>query len=125
MMNLDSIVKINYILDIPFNDSLKKEYHDFLDDTGRINDGYKNHIIEKLFKESVKDLIDGVRKEYPTFDGKFVLELRNDRVKGIFKSSYQVKGSMDEPLRREFFERFKKLTNSDDLRVEINLNCMI
>ncbi len=122
---MDSIVKINYILDIPFNESLKKEYHDFLDDTGKINDGYKNHIIEKLFKESVKDLIDHVRQEYPTFDGKFVLELRNDRVKGIFKSSYQVKASFDEPLRREFFERFKKITNSDDLRVEINLNCMI
>lgn len=122
---MDNIVKINYTLDIPFNESLKKQYHEFLDDTGKIIDGYKNHIIERLFKESVKDLLEGVRKDYPTFDGKFVLELRNDRIKGIFKSSYQVKGSVDEPLRRAFFERFKELTGSDDLRVEINLNCMI
>lgn len=122
---MDNIVKINYTLDIPFNESLKKEYHEFMDDTGSINDGYKNYVIERLFKESVKDLLENVRKDYPNFDGKFVLELRNDRIKGIFKSSYQVKGSFDEPLRRAFFERFKKLTNSDDLRVEINLNCMI
>lgn len=34
-------------------------------------------------------------------------------------------GSLEEPLRRDFFERFKKLINRDDLRVDINLGCMI
>jgi hypothetical protein len=76
-------------------------------------------------KEYVEDLLADMRVDYPEFDGKFVLELRHDRIKGIFKSSYQVKGSYDEPLRRAFFDRFRNLVKSDDYRVDINLNCMI
>lgn len=122
---MDNIVKINYTLDLPFNDFFRKELEAFLGRTGQMESSLKNHHIERFLKDYIRDLLDNIREDYPDFDGKFVLELRHDRVKGIFKSSYQVKGSYDEPLRRKIFDRFMKLVNSDDLRVDINLNCMI
>ena len=122
---MDNIVKINYTLDLPYNDFFRKELEAFLERTGQLESSLKNHHIERFLKDYIRDLLDNIREDYPDFDGKFVLDLRHDRVKGIFKSSYQVKGSYDEPLRRKIFDRFMKLVNSDDLRVDINLNCMI
>lgn len=122
---MDNNIKINFIIDVPMNDTFKEKYEDYLVKSGDNDSGYKNYLVERYMKDVVEDLLDEVKEDYKSFDGKFVLEIRNDRIKGIFKSPIEVRESAEEPLRRNFFDRFKEITSSDDLRVDVNLNCMI
>lgn len=122
---MDHYVKINYIVDLPLNETLKGNFERYLKDTGKSREGYKNYLMEQFLKDSVRDLLEEISEDYRNFDGAFVLNMRNERIKGIFKSSMLVKASVDEPLRRKFFQRFTELTGGEDLRVEINLNCMM
>ena len=122
---MDNNIKINFIIDVPMNDTFKEKYEDYLEKSGNNDRGYKNYLVERYMKDSVKDLLDDVKEDYKSFEGKFVLEIRNDRIKGIFKSPIEVRESAEEPLRRNLFDRFKEITSSDDLRVDVNLNCMI
>jgi hypothetical protein len=121
---LDNNVKINFIIDVPMNDTFKEKYEDYLEKSDSNDRGYKTYLVERYMKNAVEDLLDEVRKDYKTFDGKFVLEIRHERIKGIFQSPIEVRESAEEPLRRNFFDRFKEITSSDDLRVDVNLNCM-
>ncbi len=107
------------------NETFKEKYEDYIEKSGDGDLGYQNYLIERFIKDSTMDLIDHVREEYKTFEGKFILEIRKERIKGIYKSPLLVRASVDEPLRRNLFDRFMELTHSDDVRVEINLNCMI
>lgn len=125
MTDLESNVKINYTVDLPMNDTFKEKFEAYLKEGGNKEEGYKAYLLERFLKDSIEDLLNEVRKDHDTFDGKFVLEARNERIKGIFKSPIQVKESVDEPLRRKIFDRFKEITGGEDLRVDINLNCMI
>ena len=107
------------------NDTFKEKYEDYLEKSGSNDRGYKSYLVERYMKDAVVDLLEDVKEDYKSFDGKFVLDIRNDRIKGIFKSPIEVRESAEEPLRRNFFDRFKEITSSDDLRVDVNLNCMI
>ncbi len=124
-MRLDNVMKFNYTLEVPFNESFNKEYGEYVVKKGKIVEGVKNYLLEDFMLFYFKDLLDELRDEHPEFQGKFVLEMRHDVVKGIFKSENLLPSSLEEPLRRKFFERCKKLTNREDLRVDINLGCMI
>ncbi len=125
MVNLDNVMKFNYTLEVPFNESFKKAYGDYVAQKGKVEEGVKNYLLEDFLLYYFKDLLDELREDYPEFIGKFVLEMRHEVVKGIFKSDALLPNSLEEPLRRKFFDRCKTLTNRDDLRVDINLGCMI
>lgn len=118
-------MKFNYTLEVPFNDSFKKAYGDYIAEKDKVEEGVKTYLIEEFLLHYFKDIFDEIRENHAEFKGKFVLSLTHDVVKGIFKSDILLPGSLEEPLRRYFFERFKKLINRDDLRVDINLGCMI
>lgn len=125
MIKLGNVVKFNYTFEVPFNDSFKKAYGDYMVEKGKKEEGVKNTFLEEFLLYYVQDLLEGIRNEYPDFKGKFILELRQDVVKGIFKSDSLLPAAWEEPLRKEFFDRCKKLVNRGDLRVDINLGCMI
>ncbi len=125
LINLDNMVKFNYTLEVSFNESFKKAYDEYITDKGKEGEGLKVYLLEDFLLDYFKDVLDGVRKNHPEFNGKFILGVKHDIVKGVFKSDTMMPGSLDEPLRRDFFEGFKTLINRDDLRVDINLGCMI
>ena len=122
---MENNVKINYTVDLPINETLKEKYKGYLKESGNQDEGYKTYLMERFLKDSVRDLVDEIRKDFMTFDGKFELEIRNERITGVFKSPVEVKESVEEPLRRKLFNRFKEITGGEDLRVDVNLNCMI
>lgn len=125
LINLDNVMKFNYTLEVPFNDAFKKAYGEYIAKKGKVEEGLKIYLLESFLLEYFRDILDEIRVDHPEFIGKFDLGVNNDMVKGIFKSEAMLPGSLEEPLRRDFFERFKKLINRDDLRVDINLGCMI
>lgn len=125
LINLDNVMKFNYTLEVPFNESFKKAYGEYIADKGKVEEGLKIYLLENFLLDYFKDILDEIRKNHPEFKGEFDLGVKHDMVKGIFKSDAMLPGSLEEPLRRDFFERFKKLINRDDLRVDINLGCMI
>lgn len=122
---MENNVKINYTVDLPMNETLKEKFERYLEESGNREEGYKTYLLERFLKDNVKDIMDELREDYMTFDGKFELETRNERITGVFKSPVDVKESVEEPLRRKLFDRFKKLTGGEDLRVDVNLNCMM
>jgi len=122
---LESVVKINYIIEIPINETFGDEYLKFLDRKGKTSEGMKNYLVEQFLSEHLKPVIDKVKEEYKEFDGKFVMNIRSEWIKGIFQGKGLVRGSLDEQLREEFAKKFKELLKTDNFRVEINLNCMI
>lgn len=125
MIILDNLVKFNYTLEVPFNESFKKAYGEYIARKGKVEEGVKTYLIQQFLLDYFEDILDEIREEHPEFQGKFVLRLSHDIVKGIFKSDAMLPRSLEEPLRRDFFERFKVLINRDDLRVDVNLGCMI
>lgn len=125
MNSLESVVKINYVIEIPINEAFKDEYLKFLDRKGMTSEGMKNYLIEQFLSAYLKPVIDRVKEEYKEFDGKFVMNIRSEWIKGVFQGKGLVKGSLDEPLREEFEKKFKELLQTDDFRVDINLGCMI
>lgn len=119
------MVKINYVIEIPINDAFNDEYRKFLDRKGKTSEGMKNYLIEQFLSEYLKPIIEKVKEEYKEFDGKFVMNIRSEWIKGVFQGKGLVRGSLDEPLRQDFTKRFKELLKTDDFRVDINLGCMI
>ncbi len=125
MIHLDNVMKFNYTLEVPFNEFFKAAYDDFIAKKDKTSEGVRNYLLEDFLLSYFNDLLDEMKEKYPEFKGKFMVELRHEVVKGIFKSDMLLPGSLEEPLRRKFFERFKQLTHRDDLRVDVNLGCMI
>jgi hypothetical protein len=123
--NLESVVKINYIVEIPINEAFEEEYLKFLDSKGKTSEGMKNYLVDQFLSAYLKPVIDTVKEEYKEFDGKFVMNIRSEWIKGIFQGRGLVRGSLDEPLREEFEKKFKELLKTDNFRVDINLGCMI
>lgn len=122
---MESVVKINYIVEIPINEAFEEEYLKFLDSKGKTSEGMKNYLVDQFLSVYLKPVIDKVKEEYKEFDGRFVMNIRNEWIKGIFQGRGLVRGSLDEPLREEFEKRFKELLKTDNFRVDINLGCMI
>jgi len=122
---LESVVKINYIVEIPINEAFEDEYLKFLDMKGKTSEGMKNYLIEQFLSAYLKPVIDAVKGEYKEFDGKFVMNIRSEWIKGVFQGKGLVRGSLDEPLRQDFTKKLKELLKTDNFRVDINLGCMI
>jgi len=123
--SLESVVKINYIIEIPINEAFEEEYLKFLDRKGKTSEGMKNYLVDQFLYAYLEPVIDKVKEEYKEFDGRFVMNIRNGWIKGIFQGKGLVRGSLDEPLREEFAKKFKELLKTDNFRVDINLGCMI
>lgn len=122
---MESVVKINYVIEIPINDAFNNEYFNFLDRKGKTSEGMKNYLIEQFLLSYLKPVIDTVKEEYKEFDGKFVMNIRSEWIKGVFQGKGLVRGSLDEPLRQDFTKKFKELLKTDNFRIDINLGCMI
>ena len=122
---MESVVKINYIVEIPINEAFEDEYLKFLDMKGKTSEGMKNYLIEQFLSAYLKPVIDAVKGEYKEFDGKFVMNIRSEWIKGVFQGKGLVRGSLDEPLRQDFTKKLKELLKTDNFRVDINLGCMI
>lgn len=122
---MESVVKINYVIEIPINEAFTEEYLKFLERKGQVSEGMKNYLIEQFLSEYLKPVIEKVKEEYKEFGGKFVMNIRSEWIKGVFQGKGLVRGSIDEPLRQDFTNRFKELLKTDNFRVDINLGCMI
>lgn len=122
---MESVVKINYVIEIPINEAFTEEYLKFLERKGLTSEGLKNYLIEQFLSEYLKPVIEKVKELYEEFGGKFVMNIRSEWIKGVFQGKGLVRGSLDEPLRQDFTNRFKELLKTDNFRVDINLGCMI
>lgn len=122
---MESVVKINCVIEIPINEAFTEEYLKFLERKGQVSEGMKNYLIEQFLSEYLKPVIEKVKEEYKEFGGKFVMNIRSEWIKGVFQGKGLVRGSIDEPLRQDFTNRFKELLKTDNFRVDINLGCMI
>lgn len=121
--DLNTVVKINYLLEIPLNERFIKGYEEFLSIRNQPGIGLKSYEMELYLKEAVKSQLEEVRKEYPNFAGKFTVDIRQKRITGIFFDKSHVNQETDEKLRRALFDRFSELLGHSDLRVDINLSC--
>jgi hypothetical protein len=113
------------VIEIPINDAFNNEYFNFLDRKGKTSEGMKNYLIEQFLLSYLKPVIDTVKEEYKEFDGKFVINIRSEWIKGVFQGKGLVRGSLDEALRQDFTKKFKELLKTDNFRIDINLGCMI
>lgn len=120
---LNTVVKINYLLEIPMNQRFKEGYFKFLKEHQISEKEIKPYQMEKYLKASIEDELNNLRKTYVNFDGKFSIDIRKDRITGIFFDKSHVSIEVDEPLRRALFDRFSELLGNSDLRVDINLSC--
>jgi len=120
---LSTVVKINYLLEIPMNQRFKEGYYRFLKENHVSENEIKPYQMEKYLKASIEDELNDLRKTYQKFQGKFSVDIRNDKITGIFFDKSHVSQEEDEPLRRAIFERFSELLGHSDLRVDINLSC--
>lgn len=120
---LSTVVKINYLLEIPMNERFKEGYFRFLEENHSSEKEIKPYMMEKYLKASVDEELSKIRSIYKNFDGKFSVDIRNQKITGIFYDKSHVHQEVDEPLRRALFERFSTLLGHSDLRVDINLSC--
>lgn len=120
---LSTVVKINYLLEIPMNDLFKEGYYSFLKDNHIHEEEIKPYKMERYLMYATEDVLNNLREAYKDFKGKFSVDIRNDKITGIFFDKAHVNQEEDEPLRRALFDRFSELLGHDDLRVDINLSC--
>ena len=122
---LESVVKINYTIEVPLNDAFREEFTKFLVHREKAEEGLKNYLIDNFLLEYFTPVISRVKEEYEDFGGKFSMEIRHEVLKGVFQGKGLVRASLDESLRQDFTDRFRELLKTDAFRVDINLGCMI
>ena len=109
---------VNWTLNIPFNEALKKEYNRYLQIKNKVNDGYEDYLFDNFLREFFTPLFkEFSKKSSCKLRGYFKMKMVNDEIKGKFEISKPVSEEHLEEFKIKFNETMEELLNTEDFEI--------
>lgn len=109
---------VNWTLNIPFNESLKKEYNHYLQIKNKVNDGYENYLVDNFLREFFTPLFKEFSNKTPDkFRGNFEMKIINDEIRGNFEISKPVSEEYLDEFKTKFNKTMKELVKTDNFEI--------